>query len=104
MRIKAACLVSSKLTLAARVDSSHESRSGEEGLKFRAIIDKKMDKWQEPAPVKNIKALPAPLDQARKKRGGRRARKTKEKLGATDMRKAANRTTFAEVLKTNTDS
>ena len=89
--------MANKLTLAARVDSNHESRTGEEGLKFRAEIDKKMDKWQEPPPVKNIKALPAPLDQARKKRGGRRARKAKEKLGATDMRKAANRTTFAEV-------
>ncbi len=62
-----------------------------------AEIEGKLDKWQEPPPVKSIKALPAPIDPGRKKRGGRRYRKMKERLGLTEMRKQANRMNFGEV-------
>lgn len=45
----------------------------------------------------HIKALPKPLDKASKKRGGRRVRKMKERLGMTDIRKKANRMNFGEL-------
>ena len=64
--------MSAKCALAARVDSCHESIDGSFGDQFRADIEGKLDKLQEPPPVKQAKALPAPIDQARKKRGGRR--------------------------------
>jgi U4/U6 small nuclear ribonucleoprotein PRP31 len=64
--------VSAKCALAARVDSCHESVDGSYGDQFRTDIEGKLDKLQEPPPVKQAKALPAPIDQARKKRGGRR--------------------------------
>ncbi len=97
MRKKAARLVSSKSTLAARVDAFHESQDGRIGDKLLGEIEGKLDKWQEPPPVKTIKPLPAPIEPARKKRGGRRYRKMKERLGMTEMRKQANRMNFGEI-------
>ncbi|KAL0985183.1 hypothetical protein UPYG_G00153840 [Umbra pygmaea] len=97
LRRKAARLVSAKCTLASRVDSFHESADGKVGYELKEEIEKKFDKWQEPPPVKTVKPLPAPLDGQRKKRGGRRYRKMKERLGLTEIRKHANRMTFAEI-------
>jgi U4/U6 small nuclear ribonucleoprotein PRP31 len=72
IRKKASRLVSCKCTLAARVDSFHESPDGAIGRNLREEIEKKLDKWQEPPPVKMAKPLPKPEDAPRKKRGGRR--------------------------------
>lgn len=72
LRKKAVRLVSAKCALAARVDSFHESMDGSTGDALRTDIEGKLDKLQEPPPVKKAKALPTPIDQARKKRGGRR--------------------------------
>lgn len=36
-------------------------------------VQKKLDKWMEPPPVKQAKPLPRPDDAPRKKRGGRRS-------------------------------
>lgn len=44
-----------------------------------------------------VKALPKPVDAPGRKRGGRRARATKERLGMTDLRKRHYRTNFAEI-------
>lgn len=54
-------------------------------------MKKKVEKWQEPAPAKQVKVLPVPDMEPKKRRGGRRLRKMKERYGLTDMRKAANR-------------
>ncbi|XP_048248665.1 U4/U6 small nuclear ribonucleoprotein Prp31-like isoform X2 [Haliotis rufescens] len=97
LRRKAARLVSSKCTLAARVDSFHESLDGNVGDTLLAEIEQKLDKMTEPPPVKFVKPLPAPIDPGRKKRGGRRARKMKERLGLTEMRKQTNRMNFGEI-------
>ncbi|CAK8685052.1 unnamed protein product [Clavelina lepadiformis] len=97
LRRKAARLVAAKITLAARVDSFHENPDGKVGFDLHEEIQAKFDKWQEPPPVKQVKALPAPADPSRKKRGGRRYRKMKERLGMTEMHKQANRLTFAEI-------
>ncbi|XP_007550049.1 U4/U6 small nuclear ribonucleoprotein Prp31 isoform X1 [Poecilia formosa] len=97
LRRKAARLVAAKCTLASRVDSFHESSDGKVGYDLKEEIERKFDKWQEPPPVKQVKPLPAPLDGQRKKRGGRRYRKMKERLGLTEIRKHANRMTFAEI-------
>ncbi|VDM75970.1 unnamed protein product [Strongylus vulgaris] len=58
-----------------------------------------MEKLLEPPPVKASKALPKPLDKASKKRGGRRVRKMKERMGMTDLRKSANRMNFGELAE-----
>lgn len=97
LRRKAARLVSSKCTLAARVDAFHESCDGTIGRNFREDVERKLDRLQEPPPVKAIRPLPAPLEAPRKKRGGKRVRRMKEKYAQTEMRKQANRMTFGEV-------
>lgn len=44
-----------------------------------------------------VKALTKPLEQMSKKRGGRRVRKMKERLGITELRRKQNRMNFAEI-------
>lgn len=97
LRRKAARLVASKSMLAARVDSCHESTDGHIGQMLREEIEKKLDKLQEPPPVKFVKPLPKPIDPGRKKRGGKRVRKMKERYAITEFRKHANRMNFADV-------
>ncbi|KXJ24790.1 U4/U6 small nuclear ribonucleoprotein Prp31 [Exaiptasia diaphana] len=97
LRRKAARLVSAKCSLAARVDSFHESLDGSSGQALRADIEKKFDKLVEPPPKKEVKALPRPDDAPRKKRGGRRVRKMKEKFAVTEMRRQANRVEFGKI-------
>ena len=97
IRRKVARMVGNKITLAARVDSFHESTDGHLGGEYKDEILKKVDKLQEPPPVKAVRALPAPMDAPRKKRGGRRVRQMKERYAVTELRKQANRMTFGEL-------
>lgn len=97
MRRKAARLVAGKATIAARVDACHSSTDGHVGQDFRSKIEKSLEKLQEPPTVKQVKALPAPIDQPGKKRGGRAARRKKERLAMSELRKAANRMNFATI-------
>lgn len=99
LRRKAARLVAAKSVLAARVDACHESVHGEIGLKFKEDIEKKLDKLQEPPPVKFIKPLPKPIEGSKKKRGGKRVRKMKERYALTEFRKQANRMNFGDVSR-----
>jgi hypothetical protein len=39
---------------------------------MRDTIEAKIEKWQEPAQGKKLRALPAPIDKPKKKRGGRK--------------------------------
>merc|ERR1712130_281227 len=90
--------IAAKVTaLAARVDCFHESDDGTVGKDLLEKIYEKYDKWQEPPPSKATKALPVPLEAPRKKRGGRRARKMKERMGMTEMRRLKNRMNFGEI-------
>lgn len=61
---------------------------------MRAEIVAKIEKWQEPPPAKTVKPLPAPDQESKKKRGGKRHRLMKERYGQTEMRKQANRINF----------
>lgn len=97
LRRKAARLVAAKCALAARVDASHENPDGSFGTLMREQIEKKFDKLTEPPPVKFAKPLPKPVDPPRKKRGGKKVRKMKERYAMTELRKQANRLNFAEI-------
>jgi U4/U6 small nuclear ribonucleoprotein PRP31 len=97
LRRKIARLVANKATLASRVDAAHESVNGIIGQNFREDIEKKIDKLLEPPPVKFAKPLPKPLDGPKKKRGGKRVRKQKERFAVTELRKHANRMNFGEI-------
>lgn len=96
LRKKALKVTAAKVALAARMDMHQSEPSGDSGLKMRAEIDDKIAKWQEPQQAQTKKALPRPDDRPSKKRGGKRARKYKEKFGMTETRKEANRRSFAD--------
>ncbi|KAH7943231.1 hypothetical protein HPB52_006543 [Rhipicephalus sanguineus] len=97
LRRKASRLLAAKCVLAARVDSFHEAPDGTVGVSLREEVERKLDKLQEPPPVKQVKPLPPPIDQNRKKRGGRRVRRMKERFAVTELRKQANRMSFGEI-------
>lgn len=96
LRAKGGDVVAGKATLAARVDASGEKRDGSVGRSLKEQLEKKFETWQEPPPAKTLKPLPVPGEQKRRHRGGKRARKEKERLGLTDVRKLANRVKFGE--------
>ncbi|KAL3314585.1 U4/U6 small nuclear ribonucleoprotein Prp31 [Cichlidogyrus casuarinus] len=97
VRMKASRLVANKVAIAARIDAFHESQDGTHGENLLMDIERKIYKWTEPPPVKNIKPLPVPMDPPAKKRGGRRYRKMKERMGMSDMRRTANRIQFGDI-------
>lgn len=97
MRRKAARLVANKCTLAARIDAKHSSPDGKLGQDFYEKIKGALDKLQEPPPVKQVKALPAPIDVPGKKRGGKRVRRMKERMAITEFRKQHNRMNFGDI-------
>lgn len=96
LRTQAMRILSAKIVLAARVDQAHESPAGELGLVFYDQVEKRINKLSEAPPNKGVRALPAPDDKPSRKRGGRRARKAKEAVAMTDMRKAQNRMAFGK--------
>nr|KAJ3422442.1 U4/U6 small nuclear ribonucleoprotein Prp31 [Polyrhizophydium stewartii] len=96
LRRKAARLVAAKCALASRVDCARESITGLLGQQYRTELEKKIELILQPPPGKKTKALPVPDDGPRKRRGGRRVRKAKERLAQTDLRKAQNRMAFGE--------
>ena len=92
-------IVSAKVILAARVDRVHTNPEGSLGEELKAACLERLEKLTEPPPNKGARALPAPDDKPSRKRGGRRARKAKEALAMTDLRKAQNRMAFGKEEK-----
>lgn len=92
-------IMSAKLVLAARVDRIHSSPDGSTGEELKSACLERLEKLTEPPPNKGQRALPVPDDKPSRKRGGRRARKAKEALAMTDLRKAQNRMTFGKEEK-----
>ncbi|KAI8618914.1 hypothetical protein BC830DRAFT_1060949 [Chytriomyces sp. MP71] len=95
-RIKAARMIAAKCCLAARIDRARETLDGNAGRIWRDDIMKKLEKAQEPPKGKSIKALPIPSEGSKKRRGGKRLRRQKEKMAATEAWKAQNRLKFGE--------
>lgn len=97
-------IVSGKIVLAARVDLAKSSPTGDLGRKYRQEIENKIDKLLTPPERQDDKALPAPIDQKSKKRGGRRFRKMKERFQLSELGKAQNRLEFGKAEETMTNS
>ena len=94
LRGKAARLVGGKCTMMARVDSYGQDPTGSRGQAMKDEMLAKLEKWQELPPARIAKPLPVPDMERKKRRGGRRYRKTKERYGQTDVRQAQNRVAF----------
>ncbi|EED24069.1 pre-mRNA splicing factor (Prp31), putative [Talaromyces stipitatus ATCC 10500] len=87
-------IVAAKMVLAARADVARSSPDGSMGEELKQQCFHRLDKLTEPPPNKGPRALPAPDDKPARKRGGRRARKAKEAVAMTEIRKAQNRVAF----------
>ncbi|KAI9376737.1 hypothetical protein BJX61DRAFT_130 [Aspergillus egyptiacus] len=89
-------IVAAKMVLATRADVSNYSPDGSLGEELKQQCYTRLEKLAEPAPNSGTKALPAPDDKPSRKRGGRRARKAKEAVAMTELRKAQNRVAFGK--------
>ncbi|KAH2852274.1 hypothetical protein KXW08_003460 [Aspergillus fumigatus] len=89
-------IVAAKMVLATRADVAKYSPDGSLGEELRQQCYQRLEKLTEPPPNAGVKALPAPDDKPSRKRGGRRARKAKEAIAMTELRKAQNRVAFGK--------
>ena len=94
LRNKACRLLGGKCALLARIDAYGKDPSGSEGKSMKKQIEAKIEKWQEPPPARIVKPLAIPDSGPKKRRGGRRLRKMKERYGMTELRRAQNRVNF----------
>lgn len=96
---KALKAVAGKLALVARYDFSNvdsgRTRSPSVGVNYRDQLKTKFEKMQEPDRAPVSKALPKPNLEAKKRRGGRRMRRMKERFEETAMMKQANTRAFS---------
>ena len=99
LKMKATKAVAGKLALAARTDhvnvESGRERTSAVGRKLHEELRRKINKWEEPDKAQVVKALPKPDLSTKKRRGGRRIRRLKERFEETDMMKQANRRAFS---------
>ncbi|OEU15469.1 Nop domain-containing protein [Fragilariopsis cylindrus CCMP1102] len=98
-RKKALKVVAAKLALVGRYDFSNvdsgRKRSASIGLDYRNQLEEKFIKLLEPDKAPTRKALPKPDLEAKKRRGGRRMRRMKERFEETAMMKQANTRAFS---------
>lgn len=92
-------ILSGKVVLAARVDLTHTSVTGETGMQLKEECERRLDKLTEPPKNNGVRALPAPDDKPARKRGGRRARAQKAAVATTELRAAQNRMAFGKEEK-----
>lgn len=94
LRRRAGRLLAGRAALAARVDAYHEDATASSGQRWKEEIERRLAKLQEPPPMKKHRALPAPIEKVKKRRGGKRFRKLKEKFEVTELARQANRMEF----------
>ncbi|KAL3230710.1 Pre-mRNA-processing factor 31 [Nakaseomyces bracarensis] len=99
-------MLCSKISLAARVDAGQQgpSKNCELGIKWRKEILDKIVKIKNPPNLAEVKALPVPEDQPKKKRAGRKFRKYKEQFKLSKSRQLQNRMEFGKQEKTVLDA
>lgn len=88
-------ILSGKVILAARIDLSKTTPSGEMGLKYRQEVMDKIDKLLIPPESTMVKPLPKPTEFKSKRRGGRKLQKAKAKFRSSELAKAQDKMAFA---------
>jgi U4/U6 small nuclear ribonucleoprotein PRP31 len=95
LRRKMIKVLSGKVALMARVDAYRTgTESDAQGRRVLEELTAKLAKWQEPEKARTKKALPVPDEAKKKKRGGKRARKLKERMAQTELAAQRNRVSF----------
>jgi len=98
LRRKMLKVLAAKVTLAARIDSyagkGKGNDAGEQGHSYRRDVLAKVEMWGKPDQARTKRALPVPTDAKKHKRGGKRARKMKERFAQTELGALRNRVSF----------
>lgn len=100
-------MVCAKISLAARVDAGINSCQESDSLlgdKWRREIMEKVHKQQESASNAEVKPLPVPKDEPKKKRSGRKFRKYKQQFQLSHLRQLQNRVEFGKQEQTMMDA
>lgn len=99
-------MVCAKIALAARVDAGSLSSNSDDSLgrKWRDELQGKIQKFQETSSASNVKPLPVPKDEIKKKRSGRKFRKYKEQFQLSHLRQLQNRMEFGKEEQTILDA
>ncbi|KAK1741890.1 U4/U6 small nuclear ribonucleoprotein Prp31 [Skeletonema marinoi] len=99
LKMRAVKAVAGKLALAVRCDhinvESGRQRTADVGRKFKEELRTKFGKWEEPDKAQVVKALPKPDLTTKKRRGGKRIRRLKERFEETELMKQANKRAFS---------
>ncbi|KXG30826.1 hypothetical protein SORBI_3004G250800 [Sorghum bicolor] len=94
LRPQASRLIAAKATIAARIDSIRGDPTRIAAKNLLEEISKKIEKWQQLPPARLPKPLPIPDSMPKKKRGGRRLRKMKERYAQTNTMKLVSQMKF----------
>lgn len=89
-------ILSGKVILSARLDLAQTNPHGDKGSEYKQEFYDKVNKLLTPPEATMDKPLPLPMEYKSKKRGGRRARKLKQKFQMSDLGKAQNRMGFGD--------
>lgn len=103
-RKKALKMLSGKIVLCARVDFSKSDVSGGFGSRTKLELEKKLQNYNEPPLITHVKALPIPKDNAyidgkdckKKRRGGNKVTKYRNKFRLTKTQQLRNRMEFGK--------
>lgn len=96
LRRKMLKVLAAKVTLASRIDSyvNRGSDSGDQGNAYRKDVLAKVEMWKKPDQARTKRALPVPTEVKKHKRGGKRARRLKERLAQTEIGALRNKVSF----------
>ena len=98
LKQRVAKVLCNKLILCARMDMVRKGKDeGSQGLLYRDEIVKNIEKWDNVDYGSVKKALPKPIMESSKKRGGRKVRKAKERFKLSSVHELQNKRTFGEV-------
>lgn len=86
----ASCCSAAQAQACRNPEQCGDGRASVDCVRAQEEMQKKVAKWQEPPQAKQTRVLPVPDMEPKKRRGGRRARKYKERYGLTDVRKVCS--------------
>lgn len=87
-------ILSTNCAKACRIDASGLCPSGDLGKRLLTELLQRFDKIQEPHKAQDKRPLRCPDDKPKRRRGGKKFRKLKERTAMTDMRKYQSRINF----------
>lgn len=93
-KMKLIKLLSNAVAKASRVDHAGGQPDGRYGEKLLAKVKKDIEKYLEPKHGQEKQPLTIPDEKPKRRRGGKKYRKIKERMGLTDTRQLKNRLMF----------